>query len=102
MKLYQWDTFQNRFTSAACNYSLPAAERVTLSSLQVSKGERVQSGSATAEQMICVLRGAWRLNIAGNQLIVRRNEAVVIPPGFEHTAEAIQDSFALQMIREEN
>ena len=102
MKLYQWDSSQNRFTAALRDYMVPDAERVTLSSLQIQKGERLQSNTFPSEQMICLLRGAWRLSIAGDQLVVRRNEAVVIPPGFEHSAEAIQDSFALQMIREDS
>jgi hypothetical protein len=30
-------------------------------------------------------------------LTVRHDEAVIIPSGFSHSAEAIEDSFALQM-----
>ena len=100
MKLYQWDSRNKRFTSAASGYSVPDAEQVTLSSVQIDKGQRVDISSSPNEQMICLLRGAWRVDIPGGALIVRRNEAVIIPPGVEHSAEAIQDSFAVQMVRE--
>lgn len=76
-------------------------ERVSVKSLQVSKGDRVSAELASGESLICLLRGAWRMKMAGGQLTVHHNEAVVIPKGFSHSAEAIEDSFALQMVREQ-
>jgi quercetin dioxygenase-like cupin family protein len=98
MRIYQWDSSEKKFTPAR-DYS-PPGERVLMMSLTVEKGERVTGRPAPSEQMICLLRGAWRMKIADKDLIVRRNEAVVIPSGFEHSAVAIEDSFALQVVRE--
>jgi quercetin dioxygenase-like cupin family protein len=99
MKLYQWDSQRKRFMPGGGEYTVPAAEPVTVSSLEVSKGQQVSGHFSASEQMIFLLKGAWRVKVGTDDLIVRRNEAVVIPPGFEHSAEAIQDSFALQMVR---
>ena len=41
-----------------------------------------------------VRNDAWRMQIANSQLTVRHDEAVIIPSGFSHSAEAIEDSFA--------
>ena len=43
-----------------------------------------------------MIKGAWRMQIANSQLTVRYDEAVIIPSGFSHSAEAIEDSVALQ------
>ena len=101
MKLYCWNSFERKFTSAPIQDYIPPAERVLLMSLEVGKGECVNGPAASGERMICLLRGAWRMKIADSQLIVRRNEAVIIPSGFDHSAEAIEDSFALQMVPEQ-
>ena len=100
MKLYHWDSFERRFLAVPVQDHLPSGERVRMMSLQVGKGERVNSVAASDDQMICLLRGSWRMSIANNELVIRRNEAVIIPSGFHHSAEAIEDSFALQMVRE--
>ena len=73
-------------------------EGVLLESVQMGKGQRCNAESISNERIICLLRGSWLLRVAEHQLIVRRNEAVIIPSGFDHSAEAIEDSFALQMI----
>ena len=101
MKLYRWDSFAREFKSVSAKDYMPSGERVMLMSLQVSKGERISGSSASGERLICLLRGAWSMKIAGAPLVVRRNEAVIIPLGFEHSAEAIEDSFALDIVREQ-
>lgn len=101
MKLYRWDSFTREFKSVSAKDYMPSGERVMLMSLQVSKGERVSGSSSSGERLICLLRGAWSMKIAGSPLVVRRNEAVIIPLGFEHSAEAIEDSFALDIVREQ-
>ncbi|PYP86694.1 MAG: hypothetical protein DMF61_12395 [Blastocatellia bacterium AA13] len=100
MKLYHWDSFERRFLSVPVRDHLPNGECVRLISVEIPKGERINAAAASDDQMICLLSGSWRINIANSELVVRRNEAVIIPSGFNHSAEAIEDSFALQMVRE--
>ena len=64
--------------------------------MRVSKGERIRAEVATGDLMIQILEGAWRMEIANKELTVRHDEAVVIPSGFSHSAEAIEDSSAVQ------
>ncbi|HXG92309.1 MAG TPA: hypothetical protein VNN73_08070 [Blastocatellia bacterium] len=100
MTLYCWNSFERRFIPTHDREHIPSGERVLLRSLEIGKGERVTGEATSGEQFICILRGAWRMKIAGNLLTVRDSEAVIIPSGFKHSAEAIEDSFALQMVRE--
>ncbi|HYL97974.1 MAG TPA: hypothetical protein VEZ90_03390 [Blastocatellia bacterium] len=102
MKVYRWNPTDRQFAPAPAGNDIPSNERVLLQSLQIDKGAYVRSEGVTRERMICLLRGSWRMSIADSDLVVRRNEAVVIPSGFDHYAEAIEDSFALQLEREAN
>jgi quercetin dioxygenase-like cupin family protein len=100
MKVYRWDSYERRFLAARMHDSTAPGERVMLMTLQVKKGDRVSSAGLPDERMICLLRGSWRMNVADHELMVRRSEAIVIPSGFGHSAEAVEDSFALQLVRE--
>ena len=96
MKLYRWDSVERKFKSSI-QHELPRNRRVVLKRLRVGKGQRIRPEVASGELLIRLVEGAWRMRIANSQLTVRRNEAVIIPSGFSHSAEAIEDSFALQM-----
>ena len=100
MRVYRWNSSDRKFAPAPAAGDIPSNERVLLQSLEIDKGARIRSEGVTGERMICLLRGSWRMNIADSDLVVRRNEAVIIPSGFDHSAEAIEDSFALQLERE--
>ena|SRR5215831_7219127 len=98
MRVYRWNPLERNFSPSVMQQDMAPGERVLMESLQVGKGERVRGDGISNERMICLLKGSWRLKVADNNLLVRRNEAVIIPSGFDHSAEAIEDSFALQMI----
>ena len=98
MKLYEWNSVARKFTRRPAGGDLPEGDRVLVASLEITKGDQVIGGPGNRERWICVLKGAWILNIDGSNLIVRRNEGVVIPPGTEHRIEALRDSFALQVV----
>lgn len=100
MKVYRWDSFERRFTPGPFHDYLPAGEKVLMMTLEIGKGETIDGTTASGERMFCLLRGSWHMNVADSSLVVRRNEAVIIPSGFPHSAVAMEDSFALQMERE--
>ena len=100
MRLYHWDSFERRFLPVPVQDHLPTGARMRMMSLQVAKGERLNAVATSDDQLICLLKGSWKMRIANNELVVRRNEAVIIPSGFNHSAEAMEDSFALQMAPE--
>src|SRR6267142_3676966 len=96
MTLYRWDCVERKFTPTSVNGDMPPGERVHRR-FRVGKGERIRAEVATGDLTIRVLEGAWRMQIANSQLTVHHDEAVIIPSGFSHSAEAIEDSFAVQM-----
>ena len=94
MTLYRWDSVKRKFTPTSVH---PGAPSSAAKRLRVVKGERIRAEVASGDLLIRVLEGTWQMKIANKQLTVRHDEAVVIPSGFSHSAEAIEDSFALQM-----
>jgi quercetin dioxygenase-like cupin family protein len=99
MTLYRWNSVERKFTPTSVQNETPPGARV-LKRLRVGKGQRVREEVATGELFIRMIEGAWRMRIANSQLTVRHDEAVIIPSGFSHSAEAIEDSFALQITDE--
>lgn len=95
MTLYRWDSSEREFTQTSDDVKTPSRDAKRM---RVSKGERVRAEVATGDLMIQVLEGAWRMEIANKELTVRHDEAVVIPSGFSHSAEAIEDSSAVQTV----
>jgi len=99
MTLYRWDSIERKFTPTSVRSDMPPGEQVHRR-FRVGKGERIRAEVATGELIIRVLEGAWRMQIANDELTVRHDEAVIIPSGFSHSAEAIEDSFALETVDE--
>jgi quercetin dioxygenase-like cupin family protein len=95
MTLYRWDSTERRFTPTSVRNEFPTGKRSPLK-LRMNKGQRIRAEVATGELLIRMIKGAWRMQIANSQLTVRNDEAVIIPSGFSHSAEAIEDSVALQ------
>ena len=95
MTLYRWDSVERKFMPTSVRSDTPPGERVRR--MRVGKGQRIRAEVATGELFIRVIEGAWRMQIANSQLTVRRDEAVIIPSGFSHSAEAIEDSLAFQV-----
>lgn len=98
MTLYRWDSLERKFTPVSIRSDIPSGESIR--SVRVGKGQRTRPEIATGEVLIRVLEGAWQMQIADNQLTVRNDEAVMIPSGFSHSAEAIEDSFAIETVDE--
>lgn len=95
MTLYRWNSTERKFTATSVRADIAPVERVR--QLHVGKGQHTRPEVATGDLCIKVIEGVWRMQIADSQLTVRHDEAVIIPSGFSHSAEAIEDSCALQM-----
>ena len=95
MTLYRWDSIERRFTPTLVRSEIHAGKRSPLK-LRMDKGQRIRTEVATGDLFIRMIKGAWRMQIANSQLTVHNDEGVIIPSGFSHSAEAIEDSVALQ------
>ena len=74
-----------------------AGEREMLVQVYVKRGCLVPRHAHQSEQMTYVLQGALRFLVAGEEITVREGEVIHIPSGVEHQAEALEDTFELDI-----
>jgi len=72
-------------------------EREMLAQVYLKRGCLVPVHSHASEQMTYVLQGALRYLVAGEEITVREGEVLHIPSGVEHQAEALEDTFELDV-----
>jgi quercetin dioxygenase-like cupin family protein len=70
---------------------------LTLSQSYLKKGALVPRHAHAGEQMIYVLQGALRADLDGRPVMVREGELLHVPAGAPHQAEALDDTFVLDV-----
>ncbi len=87
VRLHRWDEI--------------ALEKVTeMLSRKIVTGERemlAQMHSHDAEQMTYVLQGALKFLVGGEEITLREGEVLHIPSRIPHQAEALEDTFELDI-----
>jgi quercetin dioxygenase-like cupin family protein len=66
-------------------------DKGTFAQLTLAKGTHVAKHCHPAEQFTCVINGAIRLNIDGQEVLLRAGEMLVIPANAEHEAWVVED-----------
>ena len=74
-----------------------AGEREMLAQIYLKRGALVPMHSHESEQMTYVLQGALRFLVDGEEIIVREGEVLHIPALTPHQAEALDDTFELDV-----
>ena len=72
-------------------------EREMLAQIYLKRGCLVPMHSHESEQMTYVLQGALKFLVGGEEITVREGEVLHIPSWVEHQAEALEDTFELDI-----
>jgi unsaturated pyranuronate lyase len=97
MTLYNWDRMDQEQITDLLTRRYICGDRVTLARFILKKGCAVSAHSHANEQMSTVLSGSMRFVVGGREVIVRAGETLHIPPHTEHSAEALEDTDALDV-----
>ena len=97
VKLHRWDEIELDKVTEMISRKVVTGEREMLAQIYLKKGALVPMHSHESEQMTYVLQGALKFLIAGEEITVREGEVLHIPPGVEHQAEALEDTFELDV-----
>ncbi len=97
VSLYRWDELSLEKVTEMVARKVIAGDQSTLVQIYLKKGTLVPHHSHTREQMIYVLQGALRTLVDGEELTVREGEVLQIPAGAAHQAEALDDTFVLDV-----
>ena len=95
--LHRWETLElERVTEMVTRKTVSGTRHVLVQSY-LKKGALVPQHAHQGEQLIYVLQGALRTVVDGAEVTVREGEVLQIPPGVPHQAEALDDTFVLDV-----
>ena len=96
-RLQRWDELALEKVTEMISRKVVTGEREMLAQIYLKKGCVVPMHSHESEQITYVLQGALRFLIDGEQITVREGEVLLIPSWVEHQAEALDDTFELDV-----
>ena len=97
VRLHRWDEIALDKVTEMLSRKVVSGEREMLVQVYVKRGCLVPMHSHDSEQMTYVLQGSLRFLVAGEEIIVREGEVLHIPSGTPHQAEALDDTFELDV-----
>ena len=96
-RLFRWDEIALEKITEMISQKIVAGDREMLAQIYLKRGALVPMHSHDSEQMTYVLQGSLRFLVGGEEIIVREGEVLHIPSGVPHQAEALDDTFELDV-----
>ena len=97
VRLHRWDEIALEKVTEMISRKIVTGDREMLAQVYLKKGALVPMHSHESEQMTYVLQGALKFLINGEEITVREGEVLHIPSWIEHQAEALDDTFELDL-----
>lgn len=97
VRLHRWDEIDLEKVTEMISRKIVTGEREMLAQIYLKKGALVPMHSHESEQMTYVLQGALKFLINGEEITAREGEVLHIPSWVAHQAEALDDTFELDL-----
>ena len=97
VRIHRWDEIALDKITEMISQKIIAGEREMLAQIYLKRGALVPMHSHESEQMTYILQGALKCLVAGEEIMVREGEVLHIPSGTPHQAEALEDTFELDV-----
>ena len=97
VRLHRWDEIALEKVTEMLSRKLVTGEREMIAQIYLKRGCLVPMHSHESEQMTYILQGALKFLIGGEEITVREGEVLHIPSWIEHQAEALDDTFELDV-----
>jgi quercetin dioxygenase-like cupin family protein len=97
VRLYRWDEIALEKVTEMLSRKIVTGEREMLAQVYVKRGALVPMHSHESEQMSYILQGALKFLVGGEEITVREGEVLHIPSWVPHQAEALEDTFELDV-----
>ena len=94
---HRWDEIELEKVTEMISRKIVTGEREMLAQIHLKKGALVPRHEHEAEQLTYVLQGALRFLVGGEEITVREGEVLHVPSNVPHQAEALDDTFELDM-----
>ena len=96
-RLHRWDEIALEKITEMVSQKIVCGEREMLAQIYLKRGAQVPMHSHESEQMSYILQGALKFLVGGEEITVREGEVLHIPSWVEHQAEALEDTFELDV-----
>jgi quercetin dioxygenase-like cupin family protein len=97
VRLYRWDEIALEKVTEMISRKLITGEREMIAHIHLKRGALVPMHSHESEQMTYVFQGALKFLIGGEEITVREGEVLHIPSWVPHQAEALDDTFEMDI-----
>ena len=97
VRLHRWDEIALEKVTEMLSRKVVTGEREMIAQIYLKRGCLVPMHSHESEQMTYILQGALKFLIGGEEIIVREGELLHIPSWVEHQADALEDTFELDV-----
>ena len=94
MVFYDWERIKPEEITRYYRRRVAASENITVAIVEVTAGATARPHRHENEEVIIVLKGSWRFCLPNGDVILRPNQMLFIPPGVEHSSEALEDTLA--------
>ena len=96
-QLYKWNEMVLEHVTDAISRKYVVGDREMVAQITLKRGAIVPLHSHESEQLTYVLSGALTFSIGSEQFTVREGELLRIPSWIPHSAEALEDTFELDL-----
>jgi quercetin dioxygenase-like cupin family protein len=97
VRVHRWDEIALDKITEMISQKIIAGEREMLAQIYLKRGALVPMHAHESEQMTYILQGALKCLVGGEEVLVREGEVLHIPSGTPHQAEALEDTFELDV-----
>jgi quercetin dioxygenase-like cupin family protein len=97
VQLYKWDDIVLETVRDGISRKFIAGDREMVAQITLARGAVVPEHSHESEQLTYVLTGALTFTLDGREVTVRAGELLRIPSWMPHSAEAMEDTFELDL-----
>src|ERR1044072_4524149 len=97
VRLHRWDEIALDKVTEMLSRKIVTGGRKMLVQVYVKRGFLVPLHTHASEQMTYVLQGALKFLVGGEEITVREGEVLHIPAWIDHQAEALDDTFSLDV-----
>lgn len=97
VRLFRWDEIALEKVTEMISRKLVVGEKEMIGQIYLKKGALVPMHSHESEQLTYILQGALKFLIEGEEITVREGEVLRIPSWVPHQAEALEDTFELDL-----
>jgi quercetin dioxygenase-like cupin family protein len=97
VRVHRWDEIALEKITEMISQKIVTGEREMLAQIYLKRGALVPMHSHESEQMTYILQGALKVVVDGEEMTVREGEVLHIPSHAPHQAEALEDTFELDV-----